>query len=95
MRSCAAPVLAEGSLAVGSKLLGLSGPVEAPPRDQLVSRAPPITISCCPARPARRHCLLRWSRWRLSGPRARTGNEGASGFLVLRLMDPQGPLVWL
>lgn len=63
VQSCATPVLAEGGWAVGAKLLGLSGPVEAPPpRDWLVSRAPLITISCCPAHPAQRHCLLHWSR---------------------------------
>lgn len=32
MQSCATPVLAEGGRAVGAKLLGLSGPVEAPPQ---------------------------------------------------------------
>lgn len=32
VQSCATPVLAEGGWAVGAKLLGLSGPVEAPPQ---------------------------------------------------------------
>ena len=57
MRRCDAPVPAEGGQLSWPNSRGSAAQQRLPPRDRLVSRAPLVTISCCPACPAQRHCF--------------------------------------